>query len=235
MTTPQLAIPYLESGDRLTRAEFERRYNATPDGFKAELIEGVVSVASPVRFATHSEPHSRIIMLPGVYAAATTGVRVGDIATVRLDWENELQPDGLLRLENGTSTIDADGCVASVNRRSSSPKLLEVALRRTCTSNCASTGVTACKNIWCGWSSKSGSSGSRSTKASTGRYLPTPTISPAVASFPVSGSTCPRFCAAIWQPHLRHCSRGSPLPTTPRLSSACDPVRERHTYDHSYA
>ncbi len=111
MTTPQLAIPYLESGDRLTRAEFERRYNATPDGFKAELIEGVVSVASPVRFATHSEPRSRIITLLGVYAAATPGVRVGDIATVRLDWENELQPDGLLRLENGASIIDADGCV----------------------------------------------------------------------------------------------------------------------------
>ena len=71
MTTPQPAIPYLESGDRLTRAEFERRYNAMPDGFKAELIEGVVSVASPVRFATHSEPHSRIITLLGVYAAAT--------------------------------------------------------------------------------------------------------------------------------------------------------------------
>ena len=111
MTTPQPAIPCLESGDRLTRAEFERRYNAMPDGFKAELIEGVVSVASPVRFATHSEPHSRIITLLGVYAAATPGVRVGNNATVRLDWENELQPDGLLRLESGTSTIDADGYV----------------------------------------------------------------------------------------------------------------------------
>ena len=30
---------------------------------------------------------------------------------MRLDWENELQPDGLLRLESGTSTIDADGYV----------------------------------------------------------------------------------------------------------------------------
>ena len=35
-------IPPLESGDRLTRAEFERRYEATSDSFKAELIEGVV-------------------------------------------------------------------------------------------------------------------------------------------------------------------------------------------------
>lgn len=111
MTTLQSTIPYLESGDRLTRVEFERRYSAMPDGFKAELIEGVVYVASPVHFATHSEPHSRMITLLGVYAAATPGVRVGDNATVRLDWENELQPDGLLRLESGASMIDADGYV----------------------------------------------------------------------------------------------------------------------------
>jgi hypothetical protein len=41
-----IPIPPLESGDRLTRAEFERRYEATPEKFKAELIEGVVYVAS---------------------------------------------------------------------------------------------------------------------------------------------------------------------------------------------
>lgn len=34
-----IPIPPLESGDRLTRAEFERRYKATPEKFKAELIE----------------------------------------------------------------------------------------------------------------------------------------------------------------------------------------------------
>lgn len=44
-----IPIPALESGDRLTRAEFERRYEATPEKFKAELIEGIVYVASPVR------------------------------------------------------------------------------------------------------------------------------------------------------------------------------------------
>jgi hypothetical protein len=31
-------IPALESGDRLTRTEFERRYQATPEKFKVELI-----------------------------------------------------------------------------------------------------------------------------------------------------------------------------------------------------
>ena len=35
-------IPPLESGDRLIRAEFERRYQAMPHVKKAELIEGVV-------------------------------------------------------------------------------------------------------------------------------------------------------------------------------------------------
>jgi hypothetical protein len=34
-------VPPLEAGDRLTRTEFERRYEAMPDLKKAELIEGV--------------------------------------------------------------------------------------------------------------------------------------------------------------------------------------------------
>ena len=52
--------PALESGDRLTRAEFERRYKAHPEIKKAELIEGVVYVAAPVRVNQHGVPHSRI-------------------------------------------------------------------------------------------------------------------------------------------------------------------------------
>ena len=39
---PVEIVPELENGDRLTRAEFERRYEAMPDLKKAELIEGVV-------------------------------------------------------------------------------------------------------------------------------------------------------------------------------------------------
>nr|WP_279611514.1 hypothetical protein [Thermostichus vulcanus] len=46
---PLRELPILESGDRLTRREFERRYAAMPERIKAELIEGVVYVASPVR------------------------------------------------------------------------------------------------------------------------------------------------------------------------------------------
>jgi hypothetical protein len=38
--------PPLQNGDRLTRAEFERRYEATPDLKKAELIDGIVHIAN---------------------------------------------------------------------------------------------------------------------------------------------------------------------------------------------
>src|SRR6058998_3113934 len=52
------ACPPLENGDRLTRAEFERRYDAMPELRKAELIEGVVYLTSPVHVDQHGEPHA---------------------------------------------------------------------------------------------------------------------------------------------------------------------------------
>ena len=105
-----VSLPLLASGDRLTRREFERRYEQTP-GIKAELIEGRVFVASPVRFEGHGEQHAMIITWMGVYTASTTGVRIGDNATVRLDGDNEPQPDALLLLPHGSARIGADGYV----------------------------------------------------------------------------------------------------------------------------
>jgi Uma2 family endonuclease len=105
------SIPPLNPGDRLSRAEFERRYEAHPEIKKAELVEGVVYMPSPLRFAIHSEPHGWLITWIGVYVAATPGVRLGDNATVRLDFENEVQPDVLLRLEperGGRSHLTAE-------------------------------------------------------------------------------------------------------------------------------
>ncbi len=94
-------MPILENGDRLTRTEFERRYRVLPEVKKAELVEGVVYMASPVRYQQHGKPHSQIITWLQVYAAATPGVEVADNTTVRLDWDNEPQPDALLRLDEG--------------------------------------------------------------------------------------------------------------------------------------
>lgn len=103
--------PPLHPGDRLSRAEFERRYEAHPEIKKAELIEGVVYMPSPVRIHHHSRPHSDVIGWLSVYRAATPGVMVCDNTTVRLDLENEVQPDALLRLEpalGGRSRITED-------------------------------------------------------------------------------------------------------------------------------
>jgi Uma2 family endonuclease len=106
-----IPVPALESGDRLTRAEFERRYAATPEKFKAELIEGVVYVASPVT-VFHGTLHAALITWLGVYRAATPGISAADNTTTRLDLDNEPQPDVLLRIEiGGTSTISDDGYI----------------------------------------------------------------------------------------------------------------------------
>jgi hypothetical protein len=109
-TTATSILP-LESGDRLTRSEFERRYQAMPHLNKAELVEGVVYVSSPVRAASHGELHSYLMMWVTMYAVATPGVHPNDNTTVRLDVDNEPQPDALLRLDahlGGTSRISAD-------------------------------------------------------------------------------------------------------------------------------
>lgn len=106
-----ISIAPLENGDRLTRQEFERRYIASPHIRKAELVEGVVYVASPVRATQHGRPHGIIMTWLGDYCTATPGVDLLDNATVRLDPDNEPQPDALLRIEpevGGNSTISED-------------------------------------------------------------------------------------------------------------------------------
>ncbi len=111
MPTSSPPRPVLANGDRLTRREFERRYEAMPHVKKAELIEGTVYMPSPVHFEAHSQPHSAIVGWLFAYAAATPHVSVGDNATVRLDLDNEPQPDALLRIDEncgGQSTISED-------------------------------------------------------------------------------------------------------------------------------
>jgi Uma2 family endonuclease len=90
------AIPPLEPGDRLTRAEFERRYEAMPHLKKAELIEGEVYMPSPVRYRGHGHPHKRLSIWLGIYEMDTPGVEGADNATIRFDLDNEPQPDEFL-------------------------------------------------------------------------------------------------------------------------------------------
>lgn len=104
-------VPRLENGDRLTRAEFERRYDAMPDLKKAELIKGIVYMPSPVRHKKHSEPNTDLVTWLGTYRAATPGLETGVNGTIRLDDENDPQPDAMLRLPaqlGGQSRLDEE-------------------------------------------------------------------------------------------------------------------------------
>jgi len=90
--------PPLESGDRLSRAEFHRRYSLYPEIKKAELVDGVVIVGATV-YAQHSEIHADFGTLLGFYRAHTPGLRVADSQSVILDDQNEIQPDLCVRFE----------------------------------------------------------------------------------------------------------------------------------------
>jgi Uma2 family endonuclease len=102
--------PLLKNGERLDQKSFHRRYQAMPPGFKAELVGGVVVVASPVR-SPHGQYHGLVIEWLGRFSTATPGVLVHVDATTVLDELGEPQPDAALSLEaecGGRSTIDED-------------------------------------------------------------------------------------------------------------------------------
>ncbi len=111
---PTIPVPTLENGDRLSRDEFERRYAAMPESFRAELIEGIVYQAGSVRFRSHAQPHSLLNAWLTNYHIATEGTFVGDAVSVRLDRVNEPQPDLALFIDpafGGRSNISADDYV----------------------------------------------------------------------------------------------------------------------------
>ena len=112
--SPDDRLPPLEPGDRLTRPEFERRYEAMPHLKKAELIEGVVHMPSPVRHRRHGRPHLQLAGWLAAYEAGTPGVEASDNGTARLDLANEPQPDALLLIDparGGQARISADDYV----------------------------------------------------------------------------------------------------------------------------
>src|SRR5438093_6917044 len=99
----------LENGDCLTAAEFLRRYEAMPQLKKAELIEGIVYMGSPVRYSLHGRPDALVHLWLAYYEAHTPGVEFVANTTAQLDIENVPQPDNLLRIREacgGQSRVD---------------------------------------------------------------------------------------------------------------------------------
>lgn len=100
----------LHSGDRYSREEFHRLYLQTPEDFKAELIGGIVYVASPMKIP-HGISHPPLTTLFYTYKSHTPGVQLLDNATVLLGEDCEPQPDLCLRIlpeYGGQSTTTED-------------------------------------------------------------------------------------------------------------------------------
>src|SRR6266403_2192695 len=81
---PEHSIPPLENGAHLSAREFLRRYESMPEVKKAELINGVVYMGSPVRFDQHGEPDNLIQTWLCNYSIATPGVKAASNSTARL-------------------------------------------------------------------------------------------------------------------------------------------------------
>jgi len=111
--TPTEPIPPLEAGDHLDQKTFHERYKAMPRNIRAELIEGVVYMPSPLK-APHGRSHSELGTWLTRYKAHTPGTDVLDNATAILDDSNEPQPDAALRVlpeYGGQTQENTDGYI----------------------------------------------------------------------------------------------------------------------------
>mgnify|MGYP001592479529 CR=1 FL=1 len=88
-------IPPLEPGDHLDQKTFHERYEAMPDGVKAELVGGIVFMPSPLK-VRHGRQSPELAAWLVVYKASTPGTDVLENATIKLGPESEPQPDACL-------------------------------------------------------------------------------------------------------------------------------------------
>jgi Uma2 family endonuclease len=90
-------LPPLIEGQRLDQPTFHARYEAMPPGTRAELINGVVYMPSPVGL-DHGVANAPVIHWLVYYAEQTPGLQVGDNTTAVLGRKSEPQPDAFLRI-----------------------------------------------------------------------------------------------------------------------------------------
>lgn len=105
-------VPPLRHGDRLSRAEFERRWDAAPDRKFAELLDGVVNLHRPGT-VTYGGARADLVGWLGLYHFHTPGTQGLCRASLRLDDANMTQPVAILRpTHSGTSCVDPDGILS---------------------------------------------------------------------------------------------------------------------------
>jgi len=93
-TTREQASETLRAGQRLTREEFLRRWEALPDVKFAELIDGVVYMPSP-QTSHHGEVDADVVTWLGTYRAFTAGCG-GGCQSTWLMLQSAPQPDAYL-------------------------------------------------------------------------------------------------------------------------------------------
>jgi Uma2 family endonuclease len=88
-------LPPLENGDHLDQKTFHSRYEAMPEDVRAELIGGIVFMASPQR-RPHGKVHPMVLHWLSEYEDATPGTEGQANNTQILGPESEPQPDACL-------------------------------------------------------------------------------------------------------------------------------------------
>jgi len=95
---PQPSIlPPLEAGQRLDQPTFHERYAAMPEGTWAELVGGIVYMASPLR-NEHGDVDHLLSFWVVYYRKFTPRLESGANVTTQLGDDVETQPDSQLRI-----------------------------------------------------------------------------------------------------------------------------------------
>ncbi len=104
-------VPPLVAGEHLDQPTFHERYEAMPPETRAELVDGVVYMPSPM-LRDHCDESRVVAGWLDNYQRLTPGIEGGDGGTIKLDRKGEPQPDHHLRIPaslGGQCGVDADG------------------------------------------------------------------------------------------------------------------------------
>ena len=102
-------LPF-DNGDEMDQPTFHALYETTPEGFRAELIEGVVYFKMPVQL-NHGRPQAKMATWISIYSAETPETDVGVAPTLKLGLTSEPEPDACLFLSpegGGNCEIDEE-------------------------------------------------------------------------------------------------------------------------------
>lgn len=107
-TRPRASPPLLHNGDKLEAIAFLERFEAMPELKKAELIDGIVFMGSPVS-ARHGKCENVLAGLFWFYSTHVLEVTASNNVTVKLDDETVLQPDLVLYRTDPAGRTRQDG------------------------------------------------------------------------------------------------------------------------------